>query len=89
MINVNNKVMDGDIIEFNGMQCQATIMGGQGTYIMCIIKNDPKTGECINVAQGNEGYLYNINKPGSAAFRAAWGDTVKIIKRRRPYLFPA
>ena len=78
----NKDAMDGDIILFNGKRCRVSLLGHQGTYC-----SDPDTGRAINVAQGNGGYLQDIDNPNSAPFNAVWSNKTEILVRRYPHLF--
>ncbi len=74
-------VMHGDIIEFNGMECEVAIQGGEGTYCR------DESGYAVNIAQGNEGFLRDVNKEGATQFRAQWSDRTRVIRRKHPHLF--
>jgi hypothetical protein len=74
--------MHGDIIMFNGKRCVVSITGCNGSYC-----RDPKTGRAINVAQGTDGFLRDIDDPQALEFRASWRNDIQILVRLHPQMF--
>lgn len=74
---VSDIVMDGDIVNFNGIPHQAHIQGYHGSYLW--IK-----GMYLNRATDNFGFMENLLT--GVQYRARWGS-VRILCRAIPELF--
>lgn len=69
--------MHGDLIEFKGRACEASVQGYQGAYRYI-------DGVCTNCAMADRGFV----KYNGVDYRVKWTNRARIFKRKHPELFP-